>query len=203
MSWSIERTSDNNDSFQRLNTAIKKAADADTIMYCSARDKGEEENKSIRPYPAASDTLKLKRVGGALPSGEKGTWTNVGAVDYLLPGVFSLQKESSSEIATSGSLDSFDGSSAATALAAGLAALVLLCFEAVHQDLARFKNPELIDALFRALQNSPSKYIQVSRLLDEGLHPHDTPEDAVRKVIEECKSLARSAGAKFPGPTKK
>jgi hypothetical protein len=197
MSWTIEGGDPGNEKhLERLSKAIKDAANGETIMYCSARDKGEDERKDVKPYPAASDTLKLKRVGAAMASGEKSTWTDAGAVDYLLPGVFSLKRESGEQAYNTNDRDSFDGSSAATALAAGLAALVLLCFEAVERKLDEFRTPERMDALFSALQSKSSKYIQVSRLLDvvkEG--SRESADVAAMKVVEECRALVRSSAA--------
>ncbi|KAI9741630.1 MAG: hypothetical protein M1834_000014 [Cirrosporium novae-zelandiae] len=173
MSWSIEKESDNREHIKKLSTAIEKAAGKDIIMYCTARDQGLDVAKKDGPYPAASDTKKIKRVGGALRGGDGSTWNHEGAVDYLFPGVFG----------------DYNGSSAATALATGLAALILLCFEVRQKGSAKSWSPDRMDTLFRTLAQGLHKYVSISELLQPSLKLKDE-KDAVRRVVEECNRWA-------------
>jgi hypothetical protein len=98
-----------------------------------------------------------------------------------------------------------DGSSVATSLAAGLAALVLVCFgiqrvDVLNQrDATSVKRPQMMNKLFRnvALREEKSnKYEVVLALLDKPLKAHvnfdvelgkDKDIEAVSLFVEECK----------------
>ncbi|KAL2265880.1 hypothetical protein VTJ83DRAFT_6980 [Remersonia thermophila] len=119
MSWTLyaSQLGDNNDGLSRLKKAIERAGERDIIMFCASEDIGFINNPYKRPYPATDCDLRImKRVGSAGAYGERSDYVNPKEVDYLFPGEIAMSQK---EICS--------GSSAATALAAGLTALILWC----------------------------------------------------------------------------
>ncbi|KAF3904384.1 hypothetical protein ABW21_db0201646 [Orbilia brochopaga] len=123
MSWTIYQSADNKDGIGELEQAIREAGmEAEgangerynTLMFCASEDSGFTSFRE--PYPATRcDTRIIKRVGSAGVYGERSEYVDPKTIDYLFPG----------EIVSS--RDVCSGSSASTALAAGLSALVLWC----------------------------------------------------------------------------
>src|SRR5277367_6377348 len=113
MSWTMYETEsgDNVDGIRLLKKSIEDAANEDILLYCACEDQGQV-GRGEKPYPANCGTNKIKRVGAAGAYGEISKRVDSNEVDYLFPGEIALKKE----ICT--------GSSAATALAAGLAAMI-------------------------------------------------------------------------------
>lgn len=122
MSWSIDRTDVNEAYIESLGEQIKAAAAAKIIMFCAAADEGRYFDRNARLYPYSADTGYIRLVGSARESGDSSDFVDPHQVDYLFPG------EDIKE------LNGHDGSSAATALAAGFAALVLWCFQECPPD---------------------------------------------------------------------
>lgn len=129
VSWTIEPTGTEGD--QNLELAIADAAQRGILMFCSASDRGAKQNAT---YPSKAAPGRIFTIGAA------SVWRNavasVGSLDritFILPG----EKVSvpGSERASL-SFREPSGSSVATALGAGLAALMLYCVK-VHLVLAK------------------------------------------------------------------
>ncbi|KAF4995238.1 hypothetical protein FGRMN_5269 [Fusarium graminum] len=119
MSWSLVKSNNNKDGVKQLEDQIQLAARANIIMYCAAPDqKYYKGNGEIVPH--SSDTKRIRIVGAAKETGTKSNDVATDQVDYLFPG------EGIKDLGEKG------GSSAATALAAGFAALILSCFKHFH-----------------------------------------------------------------------
>lgn len=120
MSWSIYDRNDNGKSregIKGMKDAIDNAGKSplNTIMFCAAEDQGKWSRKN--PYPATEHNSKiLKRIGSASTYGDAAVYVDEGKIDYLFPGEISMGEDKISS-----------GSSGATSLAAGLAALILWC----------------------------------------------------------------------------
>ncbi|KAJ8127354.1 hypothetical protein O1611_g6283 [Lasiodiplodia mahajangana] len=116
MSWTIYNSRGrNDDDVTRLMDALRRAEDANIIMFCACQDSGYSGHRE--PYPATSCNSKtMKRIGSAGAYGERSEYVNPKEVDYLFPGEVAMSQEKVCS-----------GSSAATALAAGLAGLILWC----------------------------------------------------------------------------
>jgi hypothetical protein len=129
MSWTIYETDDgeNSNSLLDLKTALQTAAARKILLYCAGQDKGEFEQHQGqgKPYPASCGIDRIKSIGSARTFGGKSEFVNLNNVDYLFPG----EIEAVSGITT--------GSSAATALASGFAALVLWCAEAYQAEVKK------------------------------------------------------------------
>lgn len=123
MSWTFQQTKKNEAVLeQELTDAVKRAAGKNILMFCSTGDMGQCTNGRI--FPACLDDVF--RIGAADASGEKRAATELDS-HYLLPGE-DLQTETPSYI-QSAETSRVSGSSLATALASGLAALLLYCID--------------------------------------------------------------------------
>lgn len=126
MSWTItppsnETVSEKQD-MKELEQAISDALTANILMFCSASDEGANQTAT---YPSKAQPGNIFKIGGADANG--GLYDRVGdisVVDFILPG----QLVASEDLTDSAlSKQYWSGSSVATALAAGLAALILYC----------------------------------------------------------------------------
>ena len=122
MSWTIPGAPENASDIKQLENAIINAANADILMFCSASDQAGEVD---RTFPAAcAGTKNIFKIGAAEAPGTPYKYTSENTVDFLFPGHKVVQRYEHGMMADWKSLT---GSSVATALAAGLAALILYC----------------------------------------------------------------------------
>lgn len=125
MSWTIDPPEDETE-WRELDNAIAKAASENILMFCSASDRGARQTAT---YPSKAAPNKIFTIGAASAWGAAdprvGSLNNidltfpgdkVGLPAAAAPGDVSAIKEAS-------------GSSVATALGAGLAALILYCVQ--------------------------------------------------------------------------
>ncbi|KAL7785167.1 hypothetical protein V8C37DRAFT_420236 [Trichoderma ceciliae] len=120
MSWTIKRIKSghgkNQKAIDSLELAIQKAAHKNIIIVCAVQDSAHYGNDDI--FPQKSDTKKLMIVGSADENGDRSKFVNEKSFDYLFPGeVFVPEILAATDV----------GSSVATAIAAGMAAMVLWC----------------------------------------------------------------------------
>ena len=126
MSWTLYATHDDPDltGIKLMMDAIGRAEKKNIIMFCAAQDNGFQAHRD--PYPAKSCNPKtMKRIGSAGLHGERSGYVHPKEVDYLFPGEVAMSSEN---ICT--------GSSASTALASGLAGLILWCCAFKKSDAA-------------------------------------------------------------------
>jgi len=119
MSWTIDSTTED------PNKAIAAAENQNILMFCSASDHGSTSSDNC--YPASSK--KCIRIGAATVFGDKCSWVP-DQYDFLLPGK-NIPFKWECQDGVSSWYES--GSSLATALAAGLAGLLLYCDRAVNE----------------------------------------------------------------------
>ncbi|KAJ5950665.1 uncharacterized protein N7479_009078 [Penicillium vulpinum] len=124
MSWTIlapASTTEIEPGFQNLRTALLKAQTAKILLFCSASDQGQDKSLTY-PTNSLKDCFKI---GGAdddgVPHGAVGGPSNF---NYTFPG-----ETTTNGVYKEGTMEQklFTGSSIATALAAGFAALILYC----------------------------------------------------------------------------
>ncbi|KAI6366354.1 hypothetical protein MCOR25_005169 [Pyricularia grisea] len=155
MSWTIEKTESNKSDVGELERAIEDAAKSDILMFCSASDQGMRRDNT---YPYRCPTKKIFRIGAAKATGAADEYVgDPNAVDFLFPGHKVVEEDSgdSNEAKQRRALPrDLTGSSAATALASGLAALILYCVQVGCVLKAPGNNPEEADyANFEALKS--------------------------------------------------
>ncbi|KAI0135081.1 peptidase S8/S53 domain-containing protein [Daldinia grandis] len=153
MSWNIERSRSTEADIDALASQIKIAANRNIIMYCAAQDKGQLGDSEVEVYPAGSDTTKLRIVGAADPTGHPLNIVSTSKVYYLFPGEATLENDNAT----------ITGSSAAAALAAGTAAMILFCYELGYGNMEIIAKPGRMGQLFNSLKKS-TKYLRRCRV---------------------------------------
>ena len=180
MSWTIDRVEGKD--LVNLQTAIDKAIANNILLFSACDDQGN--NKKDIPYPARCNKDKIFRIGAATTWGREGQAVRTESVDYIFPGDESLI--SSQEPPTS--LDDirvgWTASSLATALASGLAALILYC-AALRSD-NHFKTLRSHEKMRAAFGNipSPNNYLHVWTIFGDYLKEHESADLEDSKVIE-------------------
>ncbi|RYP51145.1 hypothetical protein DL768_003492 [Monosporascus sp. mg162] len=137
MSWTLPMGDDKSGSKDRLHTVLQKAVDSKVLMFCSAPDKGKF---TAFDYPSGPWRDSFFRIGAAHADGTVFNWTPEDGIAYVLPGVdvikdqrgsSSFETLSAREVRTRVVDVKYQtGSSVATALAAGLAAMIIYCVKA-------------------------------------------------------------------------
>ena len=108
---------------EALQTAIEKARSRNILMFCSAADDIQLLGNDSLPFSAAPDCIF--RIGAALPKGQRDpTSEDVKTISYFFPG---NQVAEAKNPRSAKPITYRDGSSVSTALAAGLASLILYC----------------------------------------------------------------------------
>lgn len=121
MSWTVNEPQDGRKT--RLDEALSNASKKGILMFCSSPDEGVYGGDH---YPTAYGPDKFFRIGASQADGHPYSWVLLDKVDYLFPGVDVVQANKK-DIRLRGVEDrkGETGSSISTALAAGLAALVI------------------------------------------------------------------------------
>ncbi|RYC58986.1 hypothetical protein CHU98_g7217, partial [Xylaria longipes] len=140
MSWTIGQTENSKDS--GLQNAIDRAYEKNILMFASSNDGGHFRDDS---WPTSLKREAFFRVGAAKADGKPFEWAGpVNHLDYIFPGVDVIKTQSRSpQKSDSKYLDKPEktepetGSSVATALAAGTAAMVLTCARIAAIDSLR------------------------------------------------------------------
>ncbi|KAG8674142.1 hypothetical protein FPOAC1_000105 [Fusarium poae] len=127
MSWTIPIPETGTENQKRIDKVLKLACSKDVVMFCSSPD----QRTQTKHYPSHYNRDKIFLIGAA---DDSGTAFNHAGLDndFIFPGVNvntgSNHSRSYSTDPTSG-VQVATGSSIATALAAGLAAMVTYCFK--------------------------------------------------------------------------
>ncbi|KAJ5018505.1 hypothetical protein K4K57_004844 [Colletotrichum sp. SAR 10_99] len=212
MSWTIPLPKDGTREKSKLDAVLQKACKQKVLMFCSPPDSLAKEDH----YPWAYKPESMFLIGAAHSDG---TQYNLAGnkVNYTFPGVnvnldfgTTQRKGLTKSIALT---KESTGSSIATALAAGLAALITSCFKASAirliteqsnsynpksarpspSDVERMTQQQVMKEAFARIGNKDrSKFIQVWKMI-----PPDSPffdedkeyEDKMAAVIEFCVSI--------------
>ncbi|KAI3325915.1 subtilisin-like protein [Xylariaceae sp. AK1471] len=194
MSWTLEPPSDER-ARADLDSAIALAVSHKILLFCSASDSGAREDVS---YPFTASPRHIFRIGGAYASGA--TDADVGStsrIDFTFPG-------NNVEVASSfagggggggGGGEKFKyrtGSSVATALAAGLAALILYCVQ-VRLLRARKDETEAVRAQFRRLteHDQMMKAFRSIGVTEESNYKYIAVWDTFEKPVRKSKDIAK------------
>jgi hypothetical protein len=193
MSWTLQGTNENQSDIDKLENAIVQAVRSNILLFCSVDDRGIHRGKC---YPADCDSRKLFRIGAATTTGDGWKWVGEGQADFIFPGEqvpierqhYPLLQES----------NAVSGSSIATALAAGLAALILYVVEVDnHHNLNHMQSYDRMEVVFKELGEGSVPYIQVWELFktyipfSDGKVEEGERKD-VRKVFEWVSRQLRS-----------
>lgn len=214
MSWTIDKPQ--GEIKKRLDQALENACSKGILMFCSSPDEGNYGSGD--PYPSAYAAEKFFRIGASQADGHAYSWVPFEKVDYIFPGVEVVQANKK-DIKLRGVEDrkAGTGSSISTALAAGLAALVIwfVIIGARYsrdehredgagldsKDIEDIQDIKRMDEAFQKLgvsRESKTKFIEIWTVLDDrtkalkDLHGDDDIR-AARQVIHK---LARNLIAK-------
>ncbi|KAH7120547.1 hypothetical protein EDB81DRAFT_952433 [Dactylonectria macrodidyma] len=137
MSWTLPMPKGSNGVKDTLHTVLQKAVENKVLMFCSSPDEGKF---SELDYPSGPWPDDFFRIGAARADGTVFEWTQDDGITFVLPGVDVVKDQvgnSSFDMPSSGGVTNRvvdfkyeTGSSVATALAAGLAAMVIYCVKA-------------------------------------------------------------------------
>ncbi|KAF3065486.1 hypothetical protein CFAM422_009587 [Trichoderma lentiforme] len=195
MSWTLPMPKDKSGSKSQLHAVLQKAVDRKVLMFCSAPDDGKFTELD---YPSGPWPDHFFRIGAAAADGTIFKWTPDVGITYVLPGVEVVVNRSlhTRERLTKrvGDVEYETGSSVATALAAGLAAMIIYCIKAsilstklanqnrdpivgiaiADNDANMIANPEAMKRAFARLGRvTNANFIQIWEKLD---HASDTLE---------------------------
>jgi hypothetical protein len=188
MSWTIKQPENNSPEKKKFDDAVRRAVEKGILMFCSASDKGSHQDND---YPAASSPGKMLRIGAAKANGNVWDWTgDINNLDFIIPGHQVVDRASEDEPPQN--FQEQTGSSVATALGAGLAALIICCVQlaAIHtqmsaqvaqaggvaptavtaKDLTDVKKHDSMKLAFDAIGTSretQNKFIEVWRMFDK------------------------------------
>ncbi|KAF5967559.1 intracellular serine protease [Fusarium bulbicola] len=128
MSWTLPMASRTNEDPLKTNLhkVLQKAIGRNVLMFCSAPDKGKFTGSD---YPSAPFPKKFFRIGAANSDGTVFNWTP-DDITFILPGVHVNQDAIRSKSTQDKGMIEHTGSSVATALGAGLSAMILYCLKA-------------------------------------------------------------------------
>lgn len=173
MSWTITPPVSENEGditdMQELNEALMEANKANILMFCSAPDEGATQADT---YPSKAIPGKIFKIGAADRTGglyEAGG--DISSVDFILPGHLVASEESMDTAVNK--VQVWSSNHIATALGAGLAALILHC------------------AQIRMLRAPESERGEASKHFNR-LRQHDNMLRAFRNIG------ARGSGNKYP-----
>ncbi|KAF2164254.1 hypothetical protein M409DRAFT_25597 [Zasmidium cellare ATCC 36951] len=208
MSWTIEKTSENVKGIEQLQDAILEARKKGILMFCAASDQGTERDDT---YPGASSTTEIFKIGAARKWGNASKMVGNGSsISYLFPGEKVAPHRRSIDLLKNITLS---GSSIATAIASGLAAMILFCVQVAAvdretakrgtvtpRDYAQVKRHDGRRKAFNNIESNPDtspKYLGVWRLFDKASRKGDTRQnDGKIEVIAEV-AAALVKGTKF------
>ena len=193
MSWSMKKPADDSDELREFQKAMANAVASGILMFCASGDRGDLEEKDS--YPAAYNRSKIIKIGAATDTGRARVSTpDLRELDFIFPGQEVLERRPKGVPLVK--IQAHSGSSIATALASGLAALVLhsVRLGAIYnlttdpKDVKQFKGmvseahftesrsparaTDHMKAAFKAfgLNQNNNKFIEIWQLLDDD-HP--------------------------------
>jgi subtilisin family serine protease len=183
MSWTLDPPG--NDAERRdLDNAIGEAANEDILMFCSASDRGANQTAT---YPSKAAPNKIFTIGAASAWGAADQWIgSLSSIDLTFPGD-RVELPGAADAATA-TIKTASGSSVATALGAGLAALILYCVQVRYalapdaraKTRADFKKLQKHENMLRAIkdigttENSNHKFVEVWELFGKKVAKKDS-----------------------------
>jgi hypothetical protein len=209
MSWTVKETEDNHEGIIKLREAIKTALDARILLFCAAADTGAVTEVE---YPWSYDQRRIFRIGAATADGR--VWGPTGSpqnLSFIVPGHKVVSRNPHREGALPDDFEEKTGSSIATALAAGLAALILHCVRlgAIQTELEtrqgilsstavkaaefeRVKDHDNMNGVFKAigLNEGQQKFIEVWKRFDS---PAQNPKSPNADTPSELGAIAKLA----------
>jgi hypothetical protein len=189
MSWTIGQTEMNKSDFKKLEDTIKEANDAKILMFGAASDQGFN-NTSIS-YPAKAPGVFC--IGAARLSGQADEYGDKDS-HFVFPGGGVGIKSLRHPYGLDSNSDVVLGSSFATAVASGFAAIILHCIEICglgeHRD--DLQNHDVMKDVFGGMtkDSGQSKYIPVQTYFNPELGSSDYDE-ALEELKKDMERIIR------------
>ncbi|KAK3400893.1 hypothetical protein B0T20DRAFT_154676 [Sordaria brevicollis] len=153
MSWILRVTNEVRRDAENLNDMLDNDKSKNIILYCAARDNRGNDLADAVYYPA--DCRTTKSIGGADTFNQPLRYVTLDKTDFVFPSKSVLPEQDVAD----------GGNSVATAVATGVAALVLYC---LREDKVRFKAKvtpvKLMELLFKKLRDKNSRYVDLAEL---------------------------------------
>ncbi|KAK4151929.1 hypothetical protein C8A00DRAFT_44937 [Chaetomidium leptoderma] len=136
MSWTVPMSEGDSEAKKRLHNVLKTAVERRVLMFCSAPDEGKFTELD---YPSGPWRDRFFRIGAAGSDGSVFQWTPDDGITYVIPGVDVVREQAANRTFDPHSGQGIPnrmvefhetGSSVATALGAGLAAMIIYCVKA-------------------------------------------------------------------------
>ncbi|KAJ6259971.1 Lipase [Drechslerella dactyloides] len=143
-----ERVQNESPDIKLLTKAIKVARDKNILLFASASDQGSASSRHC--YPARAGGCIT--IGAATETGEMCAWVHPSQAKFCCPGVNVPFKKANETTPKPQS-----GSSVATALAAGLAGLLLFCDRALYKEKSILKSKKNMGTAFENLATGTDK----------------------------------------------
>ena len=194
-----------------LESAITDASTKNILMFCSASDEGAVQSST---YPS-KHAKRIFTIGAADASGVVSKAVgDINAVDFILPGKL-VEDETDGAVKN---IQYWTGSSVATALAAGLAALILYCGQIriaraaagskKSKAVQHFERLKTYDGMMEAFRNigttaaSKNKYLTVWDVFGKKAAEHSSLSrgygyDEEKKPIDLAADVAAMLCARF------
>ncbi|KAK8054802.1 hypothetical protein PG993_000029 [Apiospora rasikravindrae] len=203
MSWTVSKNSSPN-----LQRAIEEAQAAKILMFASSSDGGHFSDDA---WPVGINRDWFFRIGAATAEGTPFKWAgSTKDLDYILPGVDVAKENPKTKPAkgakygeTLAEMSLETGSSVATALAAGTAAMLLTCVKmavwkgkAKASVIVQLQKRERMGAMLDRVGKTPNKFLTVWDTFDTKTWERfaDSPDaDKMDMVIERILSLIPQA----------
>ncbi|KAI8624862.1 peptidase S8/S53 domain-containing protein [Xylariaceae sp. FL1651] len=179
MAWSVTKHS------AELEEAVYRARSENIVMFHATSDEGS--NASQRNFP--SQYSECISIAGVDHYGNPKPWTTTDRADYGFP----------AEINAANQSQRYVGSSVATALASGLAGLLLHCqrqFSKPSEDEAQFRRDVKLRWMFDRLalkggrEDQKCKYINTERVFGPILRKRDEPQQFKGEVLSFIRSIS-------------
>ncbi|KAK6343940.1 hypothetical protein TWF696_007593 [Orbilia brochopaga] len=143
-----ERVQNESPDIKLLTKAIKAARDKNILLFASASDQGSASSRHC--YPARAGGCIT--IGAATETGEMCAWVHPTQAKFCCPGVNVPFKKANENTPKPQS-----GSSVATALAAGLAGLLLFCDRLLYKEKSILKSKKNMGTAFENLATGTDK----------------------------------------------
>ncbi|KAI9667432.1 MAG: hypothetical protein M1821_000247 [Bathelium mastoideum] len=190
MSWTLENLSQGE--VDTLTRAINAAVEDHILLFCSSDDMGNTGAGSTYPGKITHNTF---RIGAATSSGSRAERVKSSSIDYLFPGSKNYIPKS---ISIASDEESPTASSLATALASGLAGLILKC-DAMTRDAdnaERWEHKEMKRAFNNIGLPDDERYIQVWNVFEHFLKEADEESQAM-KILEDIVNHLKFRGNSY------
>lgn len=172
-----------------LEKAIKAASEDDILLFCSTSDQGKGVNDTS--YPGNCNSANRFRIGAGTAMGGVSDIVALESIDYVCPGdPLTIESWPSTYKAER---REYRGSSLATALAAGLAALILHCVALWDPSKVKsMSTHQRMTEAFEAIGETNEKFLKVWDVLKASCKEADD-EKVVKKLLHQLFSKSEAS----------